>query len=108
MGYSAVPFRLVYHSNKASLPQRAKDLLVKLRTITIIGVESIAAILSVGPYNELTSEDVSFEETDDKFTVFFSRTGGILGNSLDLHICQELSRLLDVDMLMLSTCISHN
>jgi hypothetical protein len=105
---SGCSFRLVYHTNKASLPQRAKDLLVKLRKITIIGVESIATILSVGPYHELTSEDVSFEETDDKFTVFFCRSGGILGNSLDLHICQELSRLLEVDMLMLSTCISHN
>jgi hypothetical protein len=105
---SGCSFRLVYHTNKASFPQRAKDLLVKLRKITIIGVESIATILSVGPYNELTSEDVSFKETDDKFTVFFCRSGGILGNSLNLHICQELSRLLEVDMLMLSTCISHN
>lgn len=100
--------RLVYHTNKTSLPQQAKVSLAKLRKITVIGVESIATTLSLGSCNEPTPEDVSFEETDDKFTVFFSRASGISGKSIDLHICKELSRLLEVDMMMLFLCIAHN
>ena len=52
-------------------------------------------------------QDVSFEETDEKFTVFFSRTAGDLSDTLDFAICEELSRLLDIDIMMLSACISH-
>jgi len=98
----------VYDANKTSLPQQAKDFLPKLRKITVIGVESITTTLSVGLFNEPTPEDVSFEETDDKFTAFFSRTSGISGKYIDLHICKELERLLEVDMMMLFTCITHN
>jgi hypothetical protein len=99
----------VYHTNKASLPQYTKDLLPKLRQITVIGVESITTTLSLGSRHEQTPEDVSFEETHEKYTVFFSRTGGHSGKSIiDMHICRQLSRLLDVDMMMLFTCISQN
>ena len=100
--------RLVYHTNKESLPPQAKDFLPKLRKITVIGAESITTTLSLGPCHEPTPEDVSFEETDEKFTVFFSRTGNTLGKSIDMHICRELSRLLDVEMMMLFMCISEN
>lgn len=101
--------RLVYDANKASLPQHAKDFLPKLRNITVIGVESITTTLSLGPCHEQTPEDVSFEETHEKYTVFFSRTGGHSSQSIiDMHICQELSRLLDIDMMRLFACISYN
>ncbi|KAI9443898.1 hypothetical protein H4582DRAFT_2071449 [Lactarius indigo] len=108
MGYSIrlVPVRLVYHANKMSLPQQAKDFLPKLRNINVIGVESITTTLSLGSYNEPTSEVVSFE-TDDKFTTFFSRTS-MSGKSIDMHICKELSRLLEVDGMALFTCITQN
>ena len=98
----------MYNTNKGSLPPQAKDFLPKLRKITVIGVESITTTLSLGPCHEPTPEDVSFEETDEKYTVFFSRTGNTLGKSIDLHICKELSRLLDLDMMTLFLCISHN
>jgi hypothetical protein len=106
----------VYHTNKErnpkevrpSLPQRAKDFLPKLRKITVIGVESITTVLSLGLHNVRISEDVSFEETDDKFTVFFSRTANVVSDTLNFTICEELSHLLEVDIMMLSSCISHN
>ena len=97
----------MYHhdANKESLPQRAKEFLPKLRKITVIGVESITTTLSLGTCHEPTPEDVSFEETDDKYTVFFSRTS--TGNkSIDLHICAQLSRLLNIPMMTLLTCIN--
>ncbi|KAH8981074.1 hypothetical protein EDB92DRAFT_1805391 [Lactarius akahatsu] len=100
--------RLVYNANKMSLPQQAKVFLPKLHKITVIGVDSITTTLSLGRWNEPTPEDVSFEETDDKFTAFFSRTKGISGKSIDLHICKELSRLLGVEMKTLFTCVVHN
>ncbi|KAF8267008.1 hypothetical protein EI94DRAFT_1731509 [Lactarius quietus] len=100
--------RLVYHTNKASLPQHAKDILPKLRKITVISVDSITATLSLESWKKPTPEDVSFGETDEKYIVFFSRTGGLPGKAIDLHICQELSRLLDVDMMKLFMCISQN
>ncbi|KAH9046334.1 hypothetical protein EDB83DRAFT_2227590 [Lactarius deliciosus] len=100
--------RLVYNANKMSLPQQAKVFLPKLHKITVIGVDSITTTLSLGRWNEPTPEDVSFEETDDKFTAFFSRTKGISGKSIDLHICKELSRLLGVEMKTLFTCVVLN
>jgi hypothetical protein len=99
--------RLVYHNDKAGLPQQAR-VLAKLGQINVISVESITTTLSLGPCKETTPEDVSFEETDDKFTVFVSRTGGTSGKSVNPHICKELSRLLGVDMMSLFTCISNN
>ena len=109
------PIRLVYHTHKQrnpkevrpSLPQRAKDFLSKLRKIEIIGVQSITTTLSLGPYNEPMPQDVSFEETDDKFTVFFTRTISDLSDTLNFAICEELSRLLEIDIMMLSACTSH-
>jgi hypothetical protein len=96
----------VYHANKASLPQHAKDLLPKLRKITVIGVESITTTLSLGTCHEPTPEDVSFEETDDKYTVFFSRSS--TSTSIDLHICGQLSRLLEINMTALFFCVNSN
>jgi hypothetical protein len=64
-------------------------------------------MLSLGTFHEPTPEDVSFEETDDKYTVFFSRSSST-GTSIDLHICAQLSRLLDIDMMTLFACISLN
>ncbi|KAI9442850.1 hypothetical protein BJY52DRAFT_1317510 [Lactarius psammicola] len=98
--------RLVYHANKASLPQQAKVFLPKLRKIAVIGVESITTTLSLGQFNEPTPEDISFEETDDKYTAFFSRASGISAKYIDLHICKELSRLLEVDTMTLFMCIA--
>jgi hypothetical protein len=98
--------RLVHHNDKAGLPQQAR-VLSNLRQITVSSVESITTTLSLGPCKETTQEDVSFEETDGKFTVFVSRTGGTSGKSVDPQICKELSRLLDVDMMSLFTCISN-
>ena len=92
---------------KPSLPQRAKDFLPKLRKIVVIGVTSITTTLSLGPYNEPMPEDVSFEETDEKFSVFFSRTISDLSDTLNFAICEELSRLLEIDIMMLSACTSH-
>ena len=97
----------MYDANKASLPQHAKKFLPKLRKITVIGVESITTTLSLGTCHEPTPEDVSFEETDDKYTVFFSRTS-TSNKSIDLHICNRLSRLLDIPMMTLLACITLN
>ena len=108
--------RLVYHATKRrnpkevkpSLPQRAKDFLPKLRNIEVFGVQSITCTLSLGPYNEPMPTDVSFQETDEKFIMFFSRAAGDLSDSLDFAICEELSRLLDIDIMLLSSCISRS
>jgi hypothetical protein len=100
----------VYHANKSSLPQRAKDLLPKLRKIKVIGVEAITTTLSLGTCHEPMPEDVLFEETDDKYTVFFSHSGTSTsgGQSIHLHLCAQLSRLLDIDMMALLSCIKWN
>jgi len=99
--------RLVYHTNKSSLERRF-SILAKLRKINVITVESITTTLALGPCRVATPEDVFFEETDDKYTVFVSRTGGISGKSIDPHICKGLSRLLDVEMIPLFMCVSNN
>ena len=53
-----------------------------------------------------TPEDVAFKETDDKYTVFVSRTSSP-GKSINALICGALSRLIEVDMMTLFTCITH-
>lgn len=53
-------------------------------------------------------QDVSFEETDEKFIMFFSRAAGDLSDTLDFAICEELSRLLEIDIMLLSSCISRS
>jgi len=62
--------------------------------------------LSVGSCTETTSEDVACEESDDKFTVFVSNAGG-LEKSINPPICAALSRLLELEMMTLFTCITH-
>jgi hypothetical protein len=96
----------VYHANQGHFPQRAKDLLLKLRNVTIFGVDYITTTLSLGSFTEQTLEDVSIEEMDDKFTVFFSDKLKNSGKALHRHICQELSRILNVDTMHLYQCIS--
>ena len=98
-----VVIRLVYHRDKANLAQKAK-ILAQLRNISVISVESITTTLSLGHCKETTPEEVSSEETDDKFTVFVSRTSGTSGSP---QICKELSRLLDIDMMRLFLCITQ-
>ena len=106
MGHFAASIRHVYHANQGHLPQRAKDLLLKLRNVTVIGVERIITTLSLGLFTEQVLEDVSIEEMDDKFTVFFSHTLRNSSRALHRHICQELSRILNVDTMHLYQCIS--
>ena len=98
--------RLVYHRNRASLAQQAR-IIAKLRNISVISVESITTTLSLGHCTETTPENVFSEETEDRFTVFVSRTGGTSGGSINPQICKELSRLLDVKNMELFTCISN-
>lgn len=53
-----------------------------------------------------TPEDVAFKETDDKYIVFVSRTSSP-GKPINALICRALSRLIEVDMMTLFTCITH-
>jgi len=69
-------------------------------------VPTITTTLSIGQCRETTSEDVACEEADDKFTVFVSNAGG-LEKSINPPICAALSRLLELDMMTLFTCITH-
>jgi len=71
-----------------------------------VRVQAINTTLSLGPHKETTVEDVAFEEVDDKFTVYVSRTSNP-GRSIHLHICKELERILEVDMMTLFSCITH-
>ncbi len=96
--------RLVLHNNKLSdLPP---EILTKLHKITVVSVPTITTTLTLGSCTVTTSEDVAFEETDDKFTVFVSNVIN-LGKSINTIICAGLSRLLEVDLMMLFTCITH-
>ena len=96
--------RLVLHNSKRSdlLPEQTNTL-NKLYNITVINVPTITTTLSIGSCKETTSEDVACEEADDKFTVFVSNAGSIEKSSNP--ICAELSRLLELDMMNLFTCI---
>jgi hypothetical protein len=97
----------VYHqSNRSNIPPEKTEILAKLRKITVIGVPSIVTTLSLGSCRETISEDVTFENTEDKFTVFVSHTLGP-GKSIHPSICTALQRLLGVDMLTLFTCITQ-
>ncbi|KAI0260315.1 hypothetical protein BC834DRAFT_901531 [Gloeopeniophorella convolvens] len=104
VGYIA---RLVHHSKKAEPTSQQITFFVKLRNISVIGVESINTTLTLGVCRESTPEPVSVQETEDKFTVFVSRTGSPGGHSIDPIICEALARLLEVDMIGLFTCITQ-
>jgi hypothetical protein len=80
--------------------------LAKLHKITVINVQTITTTLSLDTCTETTSEEVAFQETDDKFSVFVGSAGN-LGKSINLPICAALSRLLDIEMMMLYSCITH-
>ncbi|KAI0302873.1 hypothetical protein B0F90DRAFT_1667473 [Multifurca ochricompacta] len=97
--------RLVYHNNKSDLPPQQAKMLAKLRKINVISVQSITTTLSLGPCKETTLEDVSCEETDDKFTVFVSLRGSS-GRSINPSVCRALSRRLDVDFMSFFACIA--
>ena len=81
-------------------------MLAKLHKITVISVQSITMTLSLDTCRETTPEDVAFKETDEKFTVFVSRTSSP-GKSIHALICNALSRLIEVDMMTLFACITH-
>ena len=99
--------RLLYHNSKKSdfSPDQNK-VLAKLHKITVIKVQAIKTTLSLDKCIETTSEEASFEETDDKFTVFVSRTS-TPGKSINPPICGALSLLIDVDMMALFTCVTQ-
>jgi hypothetical protein len=80
--------------------------LAKLHKITVINVQTITTTLSLGTCTETTSEEVAFQETDDRFTVLVGSAGN-LGKSINLPICRALSRLLDIEMMTLHSCITH-
>ena len=80
--------------------------LAKLHKITVINVQTITTTLSLDTCTKTTSEEVAFQETDDKFTVFVG-SAGKLGKSINLPICRALSRLLDIEMMTLHSCITH-
>jgi hypothetical protein len=99
--------RLLFHgSNKSDFSPEETKVLGKLHNITVISVQAITTTLTLGKCIETTSEDVMFEETDDKFTVFVSRTGS-QGKSINPPICGALSGLIEVDMMTLFTCITQ-
>ena len=99
--------RLLFHnSNKSDFSPEETKVLAKLHKITVISAQAITTTLSLGTCVETTSEDVAFEETDDKFTVFVSRTSS-QGKSINAPICGALSRLIEVDMMTLFTCITQ-
>jgi len=99
--------RLLFHkSNKSDLSTEQTEVLAKLRKITVISVQSITTTLSLDTCRETTPEDVAFKETDDKFTVFVSRTRSP-GKPINALICTALSRLIEVDMMTLFTCMTH-
>lgn len=99
--------RLIFHNcNKSELSSEQNKVLTKLHKITVIGVQSITTTLSLDTCRETTPEDVAFKETDDKFTVFVSRTSS-QGKFMNVLICRELSRIIEVDMMTVFTCITH-
>lgn len=104
VGYMA---RLIFHnSNTSDLSSEQTKVLAKLHKITVISVQSITTTLSLDTCRETTPEDVTFKETDDKFTVFVSRTRSP-GKSINAPICRALSSLIEVDMMTLYTCITN-
>lgn len=106
-GGSLSVIRLLFHKNNKSDPSSDQTkVLSKLHNITVIGVQSITMTLSLDTCREETPEDVAFKETNDKFTVFVSRTRSP-GKSINALICRALSRLIEVDMMTLFTCITH-
>ncbi len=99
--------RLLFHNSKKSDPSTEQTkILSKLHEITVINVQAITTTLSLDTCKETTPEDVAFKETDDKFIVFVSRTSSP-GKSINALICGALSRLIEVDMMTLFTCITQ-
>jgi hypothetical protein len=97
----------VYHqSNSSDIPLEKKEILAKLRKITVIGVPSITTTLSLESFQEKTPEYVAFEEANDKITVFVSNALGP-GKSIHPSICTSLGRMLGVEMMTLFTCITQ-
>ena len=104
---TTLAIRLLFHNSKKSdfSPEENK-VLAKLHKITVIKVQAIKTTLSLDKCIETTSEEAAFEETEDKFTVFVSRTSSP-GKSINPPICGALSLLIDVDMMALFTCITQ-
>jgi hypothetical protein len=99
--------RLLFHnSNKSDLSSEQTKILGKLYKISVISVQAITTTLSLDTCRETTPEDVAFKETDDKFTVFVSRTSSP-GKSINALVCGALSRLIEVDMMTLFACITN-
>jgi hypothetical protein len=99
--------RLLFHNSKKSdFSSEQTKVLAKLHKITVISVQSITMTLSLGTCRETTPEHVVFKETDDKFTVFISRTSSS-SKSINAHICRALSRLIEVNMMTLFACITN-
>ena len=67
----------------------------------------ITTTLTLGSCIETTSDDVSFEETDDKFIVFVSNARS-QGKPINPHVCAALSRLLEVNMMLLFVCVAQS
>ncbi|KAH9955853.1 hypothetical protein BC827DRAFT_1235201 [Russula dissimulans] len=99
--------RIIRDRRKSDIPPEQTKILSKLHRMTVVSVHAINTTLSLGPCKETTSEDVAFEEMADKFTVYVSRTDNP-GKSKNLHICKELERILEVDMMTLFSCITHS
>jgi hypothetical protein len=97
----------VYHeSNRSNISPEQTELLAKLRRITVFGVPSIVTTLSLDSCRETIHEDVTYEDAEDKFTVFVSNTLGP-GKSIHPSICTVLGRLLGVEMMALFTCVTQ-
>ncbi|KAI9435206.1 hypothetical protein F5148DRAFT_989928 [Russula earlei] len=98
--------RLVHDRHKSDIPPEQTKILAKLHKITVVSVETINTTLSLGPCKQTKPEEVAFEELEDMFKLYVSRTGNP-GSSIHLHICKALEPILEVDMMTLFSCITH-
>jgi hypothetical protein len=96
----------LHNSKKSDIPPEQTKILTKLHKIKVINVPKITTTLTLGSCVETTSDDVTFEETDDKFTVYVSNAHS-QGKSINPPVCNALSRLLEVDMGILYICVTQ-
>lgn len=97
----------MHNSKKSDIPPDQTKTLTKLHKITVINVPTITTTLTLGSCIETTSDEVAFEETDDKFTVFVSNACS-QGKPINPPVCAALSRLLEVDMMLLFICVTQS
>ncbi|KAI0052020.1 hypothetical protein FA95DRAFT_1533561 [Auriscalpium vulgare] len=98
--------RLLYHSRRTEPTTEQANFLIKLKNIAVWSVQSISTTLSLGRHIEKTNDDIMIEDLPERFTVLISRTHS--DQSVDVSICEVLARILEVNFMLLWTCIVHS